>query len=485
MRNVLLAAAAMSVLAVPAFAQSNPEPRGYGSLGYTHMEGDAAQTGAVSGRLGVDLNRYLAVETEVGVGVKDKDITVAGVDGQINHDASAAGNNDSCSASLWALLHKNRARRITCAEAADQTRFARREALVVQMEGDDRSGRGGVGVVVQDDDVLARLRLATQHLPADQGVHVDVGLVQPQTLQSVRVQAQFGGVVQDHLRHHRHHLLEHLATLLDEHLVAQAVGRDGLMPVGRQGGAVQKAEIVADVVREAGLQLRAQNVPAARPGLILGLDDDGRGDVAEDEVAVAILEVQVRRADFWVHHQHGLDRARGHEVRRRLDAEGGRAARNVHVEGEALNAQRLLHLNGHGGVGALHVRRGADDGADLADRLAPGLDGVLRGLHRHFGQDRQLVVAARGQIGQHPLGVDDARLVHDVARLDARGLLDEGFGRGRLGLDLSGGDGLRVGRVPAFRPRVVGADQLLVRDRLFRREQAGGGDDGFLHCMVP
>ena len=91
MRNVILAAAAMSVLAVPAFAQSNPEPRGYGSLGYTHMEGDAAQTGAVSGRLGVDLNRYLAVETEVGVGVKNKDITVAGVDGQIKHEWDAAG----------------------------------------------------------------------------------------------------------------------------------------------------------------------------------------------------------------------------------------------------------------------------------------------------------------------------------------------------------------------------------------------------------
>ena len=91
MRNVLLAAAAMSVLAVPAFAQSNPEPRGYGSLGYTHMEGDTAQTGAVSGRLGVDLNRYLAVETEVGVGVKNKDITVAGVDGQIKHEWDAAG----------------------------------------------------------------------------------------------------------------------------------------------------------------------------------------------------------------------------------------------------------------------------------------------------------------------------------------------------------------------------------------------------------
>ena len=91
MRNVILAAAAMSVLAVPAFAQSNPEPRGYGSLGYTHMEGDAAQTGAVSGRLGVNLNRYLAVETEASVGVKHDDFTVAGVDGEIKQEWDAAG----------------------------------------------------------------------------------------------------------------------------------------------------------------------------------------------------------------------------------------------------------------------------------------------------------------------------------------------------------------------------------------------------------
>ena len=91
MRNILLAAAAVSAIAAPAFAQSNPEPRGYGSLGYSHMEGDAAQTGAVSGRLGVNLNRYLAVETEASVGVKDDDFTVAGVDGSIKHEWDAAG----------------------------------------------------------------------------------------------------------------------------------------------------------------------------------------------------------------------------------------------------------------------------------------------------------------------------------------------------------------------------------------------------------
>ena len=49
MRNILLAAAAISAIAAPAFAQSGPDARGYGSLGYTHLEGDSATTGAVTG----------------------------------------------------------------------------------------------------------------------------------------------------------------------------------------------------------------------------------------------------------------------------------------------------------------------------------------------------------------------------------------------------------------------------------------------------
>jgi hypothetical protein len=96
MRKILIAAAALSALAAPAFAQStasvtDAEPRGYGSLGYTHLEGDAATTGAVTGRLGVNLPRYLAVETEASVGVKDDDFTVAGVDGTTKHEWDAAG----------------------------------------------------------------------------------------------------------------------------------------------------------------------------------------------------------------------------------------------------------------------------------------------------------------------------------------------------------------------------------------------------------
>lgn len=91
MRNILLAAVAVSAIAAPAFAQTNPEPRGYGSLGYTYLDGDAATTGAVTGRLGVNINRYIGVETEASVGVKKDDVTINGVDGRIKQNWDAAG----------------------------------------------------------------------------------------------------------------------------------------------------------------------------------------------------------------------------------------------------------------------------------------------------------------------------------------------------------------------------------------------------------
>ena len=91
MRNILFAAVAVSAIAAPAFAQTvESEPRGYGSLGYTYL--DDAYTGAVTGRLGVNLNRYLAVETEASVGVKDKDYSFAGADGTLKHEWDAAGS---------------------------------------------------------------------------------------------------------------------------------------------------------------------------------------------------------------------------------------------------------------------------------------------------------------------------------------------------------------------------------------------------------
>ena len=108
--------------------------------------------------------------------------------------------------------------------------------------------------------------------------------MQPQAFQGGGIEAKIAAVLDDHLGHHRHHLAEHLAAFLDEQLVA------GPDPLGR--GAVQEAEIVADVVGELGLQPRAQDFPAAGR-VFLALDDHGGRHVAEDEVAVAVAEVQV------------------------------------------------------------------------------------------------------------------------------------------------------------------------------------------------
>ena len=157
----------------------------------------------------------------------------------------------------------------------------------------------GVGELVEDDDVLARRRLAAQHALADQLVHVDVGLVQPQALQrrsgrcprspacSTIISETIGTTS-----------LEHLAALLHEQLVARRP-----TPSGRR--AVQEAEVVADVVGELRLQPRAQDLPAAAWPASASSTITAVADVAEDEVAVAVAEVQVARADLRIDHQHG------------------------------------------------------------------------------------------------------------------------------------------------------------------------------------
>ena len=89
MRNVLLATAALTLIAAPALAQE-PGSRVTGSVGYTQLDGDSADLGAVTGRLGYRFTPYFGIEGEASIGVKDSDITVAGVDGKLEHDWDAA-----------------------------------------------------------------------------------------------------------------------------------------------------------------------------------------------------------------------------------------------------------------------------------------------------------------------------------------------------------------------------------------------------------
>ena len=73
--------------------------------------------------------------------------------------------------------------------------------------------------------------------------------VVPMVSEMIVDHADLAGVLDDHLGDQRHHLAEDLAALLHEQLIGLAD------PLGR--GAVQEAEVVADVVGELGLQPRA------------------------------------------------------------------------------------------------------------------------------------------------------------------------------------------------------------------------------------
>lgn len=90
MRNILLATAALTVIAAPAAAQSLSSPALTGSIGYTQLDSDDGDLGAVTGRLNAKFNRYFGVEGEASVGVKDDDIDVGGVPGKLEHDYDAA-----------------------------------------------------------------------------------------------------------------------------------------------------------------------------------------------------------------------------------------------------------------------------------------------------------------------------------------------------------------------------------------------------------
>jgi hypothetical protein len=71
-----------------------------------------------------------------------------------------------------------------------------------------------------------------------------------------------------------------------------AQSRDRFIIARHALGAVQKAEIIADIVGEFGLQLGADDLPAAVPK-VFALKQYGGRHVAEDEMAVPIAPVKM------------------------------------------------------------------------------------------------------------------------------------------------------------------------------------------------
>lgn len=92
MRKILILAAATSLLAVPALAQSFAEPTVYGTVGYAGFKGDEADLGAITARVGAKLHSHFGVEAEGSIGVKDDDLEVS-INGsgkyELKHDIAA------------------------------------------------------------------------------------------------------------------------------------------------------------------------------------------------------------------------------------------------------------------------------------------------------------------------------------------------------------------------------------------------------------
>lgn len=91
MRKLFLATAALSLLAAPAMAQSVSSPQVYGSVGYSQIDAEGADLGAVTGRIGARFTPHFGVEGEASFGVSDDDIPV-GIPGgtvELKHDLAA------------------------------------------------------------------------------------------------------------------------------------------------------------------------------------------------------------------------------------------------------------------------------------------------------------------------------------------------------------------------------------------------------------
>lgn len=93
MRNVLLAASALTLIAAPAFAQDQ-SPEVYANIGYSVAQISSSgfdwDVGSITARAGVNLHPNFAVEGELSYGVDDDTVDVGGGDVTIENEYDLA-----------------------------------------------------------------------------------------------------------------------------------------------------------------------------------------------------------------------------------------------------------------------------------------------------------------------------------------------------------------------------------------------------------
>lgn len=76
MKLALVSLAAVLMATPTAFAQSNLELSG----GYSHLDADGVELGALTGRGTYFFNRYLGAEGEVSIGIQDEDVGIGTIE---------------------------------------------------------------------------------------------------------------------------------------------------------------------------------------------------------------------------------------------------------------------------------------------------------------------------------------------------------------------------------------------------------------------
>lgn len=92
--KTLLAAASVAAIVGLAPAMAQAQTTGvYGSVGYAQASGDDVNLGVLGGRVGYRFSNWLGVEGELGFGVKDDTVNVAGVpvDVELEHTEAIYG----------------------------------------------------------------------------------------------------------------------------------------------------------------------------------------------------------------------------------------------------------------------------------------------------------------------------------------------------------------------------------------------------------
>ncbi len=108
------------------------------------------------------------------------------------------------------------------------------------MKRDDGTRRAGITIAIKNDRRLLLAGIVAEQFAADELVHGEVGLMEPEPAQALGGPALLIELVGNLVAHQRQHLLEHLAPLLAKQLVVAVAGA--------RAQPVQKAEVVADVV---------------------------------------------------------------------------------------------------------------------------------------------------------------------------------------------------------------------------------------------